>query len=50
VLGGGIKTRLERIININGDMESWMQEAVVKFITINYNSCIILYGTKDRLL
>jgi len=52
-LGGGIKTRLERIIQITEEeteSQTWIQEALVKFISINYNACLISYGTETRIL
>ena len=51
-LGGGIKTRLERIVNIRDpeEDESWIQECLVKYITMHFNSCLIMYGCQKRLL
>ena len=50
-LGGGIKTRLERIVNIRDytEDEGWIRECLIKFISINYNSCLIMYGCENRL-
>ena len=51
-LGGGIKTRLERIVNIrdiDGEQTSWIQECLVKYISMHYNSCLIMYACKSRL-
>ena len=50
-LGGGIKTRLERIVNIReteGE-QIWIQECLVKYISMHYNSCLIMYGCERRL-
>ena len=51
-LGGGIKTRLERIVNIRDTdgSQSWIQECLVKYISMHYNACLVMYGSERRLL
>jgi hypothetical protein len=43
---------LERIVNIrdtDGE-QAWIQECLVKYISMHYNACLIMYGCERRLL
>ena len=43
---------MERIVNIretDGE-QAWIQECLVKYISMQYNACLIMYGCDRRLL